>query len=69
MFYDNQLNSHDIGSMEQNAWDEGFEDGMEEIIQMIGIFKESNNQNMGYRALINALEKYIDENKPRRNRQ
>ena len=49
MFYDNQLNSHDIGSMEQNAWDEGFEDGMEEIIQMIGIFKESNNQNMGDR--------------------
>ena len=69
MFYDNQVNSHDMGSMEQNAWDEGFEDGMEEIIQMIGIFKESNSQNMGYRALINALEKYIDENKPRRNRQ
>ena len=67
MFYDNQLNSHDIGSIEQNAWDEGFEDGMEVIINMIGIFKENNNQNMGNRALMNALEKYIDENKPRRN--
>lgn len=69
MFYDNQLNSHDMGSVQQDAWNDGFEDGMEEIIQMIGIFKESNNQNMGYRALMNALEKYIDENKPRRNRQ
>lgn len=67
--HDNDIGymNFDPGQIEQNAWNDGFEDGMEEIINMIGIFKENNNQNMGYRALMNALEKYIDENKPRRN--
>lgn len=67
MFYNNELNSLCIGSIQQDAYDDGFEDGMNEIIGLIDEFKDEYYCNkLEYRVAIRRLEKYIDSYKPKR---
>ena len=67
MFYNNELNSYDIGSIQQSAWDDGFEDGMNEIIGLIDEFKDEYYcPKIEHLDTVERLEKYIDNYKPRK---
>ena len=61
-----RINIDSIGDDLNNAYNEGFGDGMKEIIGIVEEFKESYKYNVGSQALLRELELYILKNKPRR---
>lgn len=70
--FDNDIGyvSFDPGQIEQDAWNDGFEDGMNEIIDLIDKFKKKNYlREHKLIMFINELKTYVNENKPRRNNQ
>lgn len=65
----------DFGDIEQNAWNDGFEDGMNEILDLIENFlgeqekyKKTNGDTVYLvkKAVMDDLKNYIELNRPRR---
>lgn len=69
MFYDEGVNSCDIGSLQQSAWNDGFRDGMDTIERLIHDFKKQKYlKDHEYIMALRELQLYIEKNKPRRNK-
>jgi len=61
------LNDFDIGNDLQNAYNDGFRDGMDSIESLIYKFKKKNYlREHDFIIALRSLQTYIEENKPRR---
>lgn len=75
-YYQEKVMSYaNFGDIEQNAWNDGFEDGMNEILDLIENFlgeqekyKKTNGDTVYLikKAVMGDLKNYIELNRPRR---
>ena len=65
--YDNDIEylGFDICKDLADAYDDGFEDGMSEIIRLVNEFKNANKESFAYWIILD-LKEYIEENRLRK---
>lgn len=66
--HDNDIGyvNFDIGKDLADAYDDGFGDGMSEIIRLVDEFRNENKYSFAYWTILKQLKDYIEENRLRK---